>query len=138
MVSSGKIAAPRRNARHSTGPRTAKGKDRSRRNALQHGLAARLPWSGAIDREVERLASQIAGPNPDPCRLHFARIAAEAELELRRVRAIRVSLLASGMPAASTASMPGQEPHAAATLLSLPRLDRYQQCALSRRNRALL
>jgi hypothetical protein len=138
MVSSRNIAANRRNAWHSTGPRTAKGKDRSRQNALRHGLAVRPPWSGAIDIEVERLASQIAGPNPDPCRLHFARIAAEAELELRRVRTIRVSLLASGMPAGSTASMPGQEPHAAATtLLNLPRLDRYEQRALSRRNRAL-
>ena len=138
LVSSRKIAANRRNAWHSTGPRTAKGKDRSRQNALRHGLAVRLPWSGAIDHEVERLAAQIAGPNPDPCRLHFARIAAEAELELRRVRAIRVSLLASGMPAASTASMPGQEPHAAApTLLNLPRLDRYEQRAVSLRNRAL-
>jgi len=138
MVSSRKIAANRRNARYSRGPRTAKGKARSRRNALRHGLAVRLPWSGAIDREVERLAAQIVGPNPDPCRLHFAKIAAEAELELRRVRAIRVSLLASGMPAGSTASMPGQEPHAAApTLLNLPRLDRYEQRALSRRNRAL-
>jgi len=138
MVSSRKIAANRRNARYSRGPRTTKGKARSRRNALRHGLAVRLPWSGAIDREVERLAAQIAGPNPDPCRLHFANIAAEAEFELRRVRARRLLLLASGTAAGSTASEPGRETRdRALTLLNLPRLDRYEQRALSRRNGAL-
>ena len=138
MVSSRKIAANRRNAWHSTGPCTAKGKDRSRRNALRHGLAVRLPWSGAIDREVERLAAQIGGPNPDPCRLHFARIAAEAEFELRRVRACRLSLVASATLAGSTASEPEREPQdRAATFRKLPRLDRYEQRALARRNRAL-
>jgi hypothetical protein len=35
-----KIAANRRNARRSTGPRTAEGKLRPRRNALRHGLSA--------------------------------------------------------------------------------------------------
>jgi len=40
MTSAKQIAANRRNALHSTGPRTEKGKDRSRRNALRHGLTA--------------------------------------------------------------------------------------------------
>ena len=40
-VSDKQIAANRRNARHSTGPRTAEGKKRSRKNALKHGLFAR-------------------------------------------------------------------------------------------------
>jgi hypothetical protein len=81
------------------------------------------------------LASAIAGPNPDPCRLHFAKIAAEAEVDLRRVRAVRLSLLASRM---SAASEPAHGSHApVATLPILPRLDRYEQRALSRRNRAL-
>jgi hypothetical protein len=34
------VAANRKNAQHSTGPRSAEGKDRSRKNALKHGLCA--------------------------------------------------------------------------------------------------
>jgi hypothetical protein len=40
MASERQIAANRRNALRSTGPRTQRGKLRSRRNALRHGLAA--------------------------------------------------------------------------------------------------
>ena len=132
-----KRATNRRAVQHSPGPRTAKGKARSSQNALQHGLAVRLHWTRAIDRDIECLASVIAGPNPDACRLHFARIAAEAELELRRVRAVRLSLLAATMPADLGASHLGRQTHVPARLPNLPRLDRYEQRALSRRNRVL-
>jgi hypothetical protein len=138
MASPRKNAANRRNAQRSTGPRMANGKARARLNAWRHGLAVQLSATGAGDCEVKRLASAIAGPNPDPCRLHFANIAAEAEFELRRVRACRLSLVASGTPAGSTASEPERETRdRALTLLNLPRLDRYEQRALSRRNGAL-
>jgi hypothetical protein len=40
MVSEAKIEANRRNAKRSTGPRTAAGKNRSRYNALKHGMRA--------------------------------------------------------------------------------------------------
>ena len=130
MASSQKIAANRRNAQCSTGPRTANGKGRARLNAFRHGLAAHLLATGAVDPDVERLASAIAGPNPDSCRLHFASIAAETEFELRQVRARRRSLLALTTSA-------GEMLNPATACLNLPRLDRYEQRALSRRNRAL-
>jgi hypothetical protein len=41
-VSEARISANRRNAQHSTGPRTEEGKSRSRANALQHGLCATI------------------------------------------------------------------------------------------------
>src|SRR3954451_11454234 len=40
MTSFKQIEANRRNARHSTGPITEDGKQRSRRNAVRHGLTA--------------------------------------------------------------------------------------------------
>ena len=138
MASPRKIAANRRNAEYSTGPRTPNGKGRSKHNALRHGLAMTPPATSTIDRDVERLASKIAGANPDPCRWHFAMIAAEAELELRQVRAVRLSWLASKTPPGSSPGDQDQEKNGLATSLpNLLRLERYERRALSRRDRAL-
>jgi hypothetical protein len=136
MAQPRKLATNRRTVQHRPGPRTAKGKARSSQNALQHGLAVRLPWTGTTDRDIEFMASVIVGPNPDACRLHFARIAAEAELELRRVRAVRLSWLAATLPAGLGASHLGHQAPAVG-LPNLLRLERYEQRALARRNRAL-
>ena len=138
MTSPRKIAANRRNAQYSTGPLTPNGKGRSKHNAGRHGLAVTLTATRAIDRDVERLASIIAGANPDPCRWHFAMIAAEAELELRQVRAVRLSWLASKTPPGSSPGDQDQERNGLATSLpNLLRLERYERRSLSRRNRAL-
>jgi len=40
IVSEARIAANRRNAKLSTGPKTAEGKEKSRANALKHGLCS--------------------------------------------------------------------------------------------------
>lgn len=49
MTSLKQITANRRNALQSTGPRTEQGKDRSRRNALRHGLTAETVIEGFDD-----------------------------------------------------------------------------------------
>jgi hypothetical protein len=90
MTSPEKVAANQRNAAYSTGPRTESGKARSKRNSLRHGLAAKLHTTGHVSQEIKHLAAAIVGPDPDPSRLHFAIVAAEAEFELRRVRAARL------------------------------------------------
>jgi hypothetical protein len=90
MASPKQIAANRRNAKKSTGPRTAAGKTRASRNALRHGLTKRL--SGAeVARDVEVLAQEIAGGKTSA--MPSAREAAEAALELDRVRRIKVALI---------------------------------------------
>jgi hypothetical protein len=54
-VSEAKLAANRRNAQKSTGPRTPEGKDRSRLNALDHGCCAKtLILPGEEPEELER------------------------------------------------------------------------------------
>src|SRR5690349_8947871 len=88
MASQRQWRANRRNAQRSTGPRSAKGKARSRLNAQRHGLAAKLsPSASAVSDEVMSLANTLAGSNPDPVSGYFWRIVAAAELELLRVDA---------------------------------------------------
>ena len=85
MATQKQIEANRRNARKSTGPRSASGKKRASRNALKHGLTT--PISGAVvTREIEALARQIAGDPEDRLRMALARDAAEAQLDLDRVQ----------------------------------------------------
>ncbi len=50
-----RIAANRRNAQRSTGPRTAKGKRRSSRNALKHGLCASTVCLASEDKPTFNL-----------------------------------------------------------------------------------
>jgi hypothetical protein len=91
-MSERQIAANRRNAGNSTGPSSASGKKRAGQNAFRHGLTK--PISGAeFDREVKTLARQIAGDTEDKIKIELARDAAEAELELARVRRVKVALI---------------------------------------------
>jgi hypothetical protein len=92
MASQKQIEANRRNARKSTGPRSASGKKRASRNALKHGLTT--PISGAaVTREIEALARQIAGDPEDRLRMALARDAAEAQLDLARVQRVGVAFI---------------------------------------------
>lgn len=88
--SDGKRAANRANAAKSTGPRSAAGKVRSSKNALRHGLNLPITQSVASG-EVEALARRLAGG--DPGRLEAARAAAEAQLDLRRIRGAKNLIL---------------------------------------------
>lgn len=92
MASERQIAANRRNAGRSTGPRSRKGKKRVSQNAFRHGLS--LPLAGAeITEQIDELARQIAGETADGGALELARTAAEAEFELARVRRVRLALI---------------------------------------------
>src|SRR5580700_4890420 len=82
--------ANRRNARRSTGPRTAFGKAAARLNARRHGLAVPLRSEPGVVDEIEHLAGAIAGARSDL--MDLARPVAEAELELRRIWHARLQL----------------------------------------------
>lgn len=67
MASATKLAANRRNARRSTGPRTAKGKAVSARNAVRHGLLSKLPVLPEIEHQDDwdaHLRHTIESINP--------------------------------------------------------------------------
>jgi hypothetical protein len=93
MRLSARVRANRRNARRSTGPRTSEGKSRVAKNAVQHGLAIPVTADPALADASERLARVIAGHDVDPARLEAARRVAEAQIDLLRVRRVRVALL---------------------------------------------
>jgi hypothetical protein len=91
MTSARQILANQNNARRSTGPRSQAGKNRVRRNALRHGLTA----SSTIDDRdaIENHARDIAADDASPVRLELARAIAQANMDLARVRQVKLSVL---------------------------------------------
>ena len=90
MTSERKIAANRNNAKKSTGPRSSSGRATSRNNARRHGLAIAIGSDPAFRDDIEILAKLLAGRREDV--VEFAREAAEAHLDLTRIRRIRARL----------------------------------------------
>jgi hypothetical protein len=93
MATERQIAASRRNAGKSTGPRSRGGKKRAGRNAYRHGLASGITSSAASAEQLDKLARKIAGDTEDAIILERARAAAEAEPDLARVRRAKVALI---------------------------------------------
>ena len=75
MATAAQQRANKENAQHSTGPRTAEGKQRSSQNALKHGLCALDPL--------------IPGEDPEAFQEHFC----EIELDLKPASAIESNLV---------------------------------------------
>jgi hypothetical protein len=129
MTTSRQQTANRENARASTGPRSAAGQARAKRNARRHGLAARDRLSGTLANEVKALAHQIAGSNPSSAVLTAAGRIAEAQIDLVQVRAARRQLIAPSLSDEETFVWSD-------AAKQLRALDRYERRALSRRKRA--
>jgi hypothetical protein len=143
MASDKKIAANRRNAQSSTGPRTANGKARSRSNARRHGLSIAI---GATE-EVRRLAAALVASAPPHARSaqlsEAALVVAKAAFDLQRVNAAKRAVMATvERELESKKAVAGAAPSASADVVlaraycrALPllqRLDRYGRRAFSR------
>jgi len=123
MASEKQIAANRANAKKSTGPRTAVGRAKSSRNSYRHGLSLPMqPDSHAVDA----LAKAIAGESASEVQLRAARAVAEAQLELKRIRATRVAAIPTEL----------EQMFNPRTIAGLCALDRYERLAASRRKAA--
>jgi hypothetical protein len=136
MTSPKAIAANRRNARRSTGPRTAAGKRTAATNSLVHGVRVSLhadPATGAVAR---RITAFLAGTDASSARLARVMPIAEAEAELLRIRNARAALINL-----ASANLPdhadGETEAVAQSLATLARLDRYERRVMARRKRAL-
>jgi hypothetical protein len=93
MTSAKKIEANRRNARKSTGPRTARGKSSARANALRHGLATIALKPPATSARIKLIADAICGQSNSPPVYDQALIIAECEVLLSAVRTARTTVL---------------------------------------------
>ena len=93
MASERQIAANRRNARNSTGPRSRAGRKRASRNAYRHGLSLSITSTAAYAKHLDKLVREIAGDTEDTIVLERARAIAQAELDLARVRRAKVALI---------------------------------------------
>jgi len=95
VISSRKLQANRNNARASTGPRTAAGKERATRNARKHGLSVPIMADASLAAEVKILARQIAGEGANDRLQELAARVAEAQIDILRIRRARYELIAA-------------------------------------------
>jgi hypothetical protein len=92
MASARQIAANRKNALKSTGPRTRVGKQRASRNAHRHGLSTQTD-DGENCEAVESLVRRLVPGSTDQDLLDWAAVAAGAHLELARIRQVKCDIV---------------------------------------------
>jgi hypothetical protein len=132
MTSVRKIQSNRKNAQKSTGPRSEAGRHRSRRNALRHGLAIAIGSDPSFGEDIKRLANALARGRSGLNVGEFAHQAAEAEIDLLRIRKLRASRFAA------VVDNPKMKLENHFELDDeLAKLERYERRAFSRRKRAL-
>lgn len=94
MTSQKRRESSRLNGQKGRGPKSEAGRRRSSRNAFAHGLSLPITSDPLLSSRAERLAQLIAGLGASEQRLLEARIIAEAQIDLLRVRRLRLERLA--------------------------------------------
>jgi hypothetical protein len=122
MTSPRKVSANRANARASTGPRTRAGRARAAQNARRHGLSLPVTSIPAFAQQVDTLAREFSGGSRDPEIAELAQEVAVAQIDLVRIRSVRLELMTRDFAAAGK---------------QLILIDRYERRALSRRKFAI-
>jgi len=156
MANERQIAANRRNAQKSTGPKTASGIKRASKNAYRHGLS--LPMSSiGSEAQLKDLSRQFAGDASDAEILAQAETAANAHLDLERVRKAKTAMIERALMRMQGVSLPQPELLGSSTVFPrgneeeeerfvdairhiLPELTnicRYEKRAAGRRDRAI-
>lgn len=97
MSSPRKVEANRQNSRKSSGPKSARGKSRSARNARRYGLAVSIWRDSRLAAQAEAMARDIAGEGASEELVAVSRPIAEAQVDLRRIRQVRDHLLKTGL-----------------------------------------
>lgn len=128
MATDKQIAANRRNAQKSTGPKTLNGRATSSRNAFRHGLTRPLTEDPTILTEAYLLAATIAVDEPGLQSNDAALEIALTHLAIRRVRAARNQALSELVATLSDGSDPRAIKH-------LSGFDRYERSARQKHRR---
>ena len=69
------------------------GKKRAGRNAYRYGLTVSLLSNTVVAKKIEKLARKLAGKTNSEIILEHARVAAQAAIDLARVRRVKVALI---------------------------------------------
>jgi hypothetical protein len=127
MASEKQILANRANALKSTGPRSVAGRVRSSLNAYRHGLSLPITSDPQAQAQIEAVAQAIAGETASEDQLQAAKAVAEAQFDLKRIRATRTAATPSFL----------DEMLDPKVLMGLCALDRYERLARARRKLAV-
>src|SRR5271165_3958747 len=90
----------RANSQHSTGPRTEQGKERSRLNALRHGLTGQIVVMPTEDLQAYQSHLKSFTDECDPkgaIEAHLVQALADTSWRLNRVAALETNLLTLGV-----------------------------------------